>query len=245
MGCLVLWHRLSFLADTIGHAAILGVAIAMLFEVNPYYGVVFISITVAVLIVRVQQRHMLLTDSILAIVSQVGMAAGILILALESKHAGHVHLEDLLFGDIAELSSQHLILLVCVALTILVVLKLSWKKLLLISMSWEISQAEGLSVQKNRLMIYLLMALMISALINIMGVLLIAALLIIPPTAVRWFSTSPEKMVVFTFVFVFLSMLIGLWYSFESQILSGPTIVLAAAFLLIISQITKKLLNRH
>ncbi len=245
MGCLVMWHRLAFLADTIAHAAILGVAIAMFMSVHPMFGVAIISVIVIFIIVQTQHQQQLVSESVLAIISQVGLALGILLLASIGEYDGHVHVEDLLFGDIGHVGMGHLLTLVAASVVILSVLAINWKKLLLISMSWEISQAEGLSVQKYRLIIYLLMALMIAMLMNVMGVLLIASLLIIPPTAVRWFSNSPEKMVVFSFVFALLSMLSGLWFADAWNLLSGPMIVLTATLGLIISQIFKKVQNKH
>ncbi len=245
MGCLVMWHRLAFLADTIAHASILGIAIAMIMSVHPMFGVAAISLIVIFIIIQTQYQQQLVSESVLAIISQVGLALGILLLASTSQYDGHVHVEDLLFGDIGHVDLDHLIILGVVSLFIVSVLALNWKKLLLISMSWEISQAEGLSVQKNRLIIYLLMSLMIAMLMNVMGVLLIASLLIIPPTAVRWFSVSPEKMVLFSFIFALLSMLSGLWLADVWGLISGPMIVLTATFGLIFSQFFKKLQDKH
>jgi zinc transport system permease protein len=183
------------------------------------------------------------SESILAILSQVGLAAGLLLISSEPdfEHTAH----ELLFGDILAVSTIDVVALFVVASIVMLVLKFNWKKLLLISMSWEISQAEGLSVQKSNLIMYLLVALMVSVLIKVMGVLLIAALLVIPPTAVRWFSVNPEKMVVFTFVFGVLSIFSGFAVSAYWSMLTAPSIVLLAAIGLLISQLFKKLQNKH
>lgn len=243
MGCLILWHRLAFLADTLGHAAILGVALALLADINIYYGVALISVIIVLVIVQTQKRHQMPSESILAILSQVGLAAGLLLMSQQPdfEHAAH----ELLFGDILEVATFDVIALLIVAIVVLTVLYFNWKKLLLISISWEISQAEGLSVQKSNLIMYLLVALMVSVLIKVMGVLLIAALLVIPPTAVRWFSVNPEKMVVFTFIFGLLSIFSGFKVSAQWGVLTAPSIVLLATIGLLMSQFLRKLQNRH
>jgi len=243
MGCLILWHRLSFLADALGHASILGVALALLANLNIYYGVVFISVVIVFVIVQTQKRHQMPSESILAILSQVGLAGGILLMSQEPdfEHTAH----ELLFGDILSVSQSDVAVLFVVVAIVLVALRLNWKRLLLISISWEISQAEGISVQKNNLIMYLLMALMVSVLIKVMGVLLIGALLVIPPTAVRWFSVNPEKMVVFTFLFGLLSIFSGFAASASWGTLTAPSIVIAAIIGLLMSQLFKKYRNKH
>ncbi len=243
MGCLILWHRLAFLADTLGHAAILGVALALLTNINIYYGVGFVSVVIVLVIVQTQKRHQMPSESILAILSQVGLAGGLLLMSQEPdfEHTAH----ELLFGDILSVSSVDVLALLIVAGIVLSVLAWQWRRLLLISMSWEISQAEGLSVQKSNLIMYLLVALMVSVLIKVMGVLLIAALLVIPPTAVRWFSVNPEKMVVFSFIFGLLSILSGFYASVQWGVLTAPSIVLLATIGLLISQFLKKVQNKH
>jgi len=243
MGCLILWHRLSFLADTLGHAAILGVALALLVDLNIYYGVAFISVIIVLVIVQTQKQHQTPSESVLAILSQVGLAGGLLLMSQEPdfEHTAH----ELLFGNILSVSIADVMVLLLVVVIVLTVLRLNWKKLLLISISWEISQAEGLSVQKSNLIMYLLVALMVSVLIKVMGVLLIAALLVIPPTAVRWFSVNPEKMVVFAFIFGLLSIFTGFAVSAQWGALTAPSIVMSAAIGLLISQLFKKLRNKH
>lgn len=243
MGCLILWHRLAFLADTLGHAAILGVAISLLLDVNLYYGVAIISIIIVLLIVQTQKHHQMPSESVLAILSQVGLAGGLLLMSQQPdfEHTAH----ELLFGDILAVNSVDVLALFVVASVVIIVLYFNWKKLLLISMSWEISEAEGLSVQKSNLIMYLLLALMVSVLIKVMGVLLIAALLVIPPTAVHWFSVNPEKMAVFAFIFGLLSIFSGFVVSAQWGVLTAPSIVLLAAFFLLISQSFKKIQNKH
>lgn len=282
MGCLIQWHRLAFLADTLGHSAILGVALAIVADVNMYYGVGFISVVIVLLIVQSQKGLQMPSESILAIISQVGLAAGLLLMSQIGGHSandGHNHSVDfravedksdfkqetikneligvtdehgfehtahqLLFGDILSATYSDVIALTVVATVIIIVLAMTWKKLLLISMSWEISQAEGLSVHKYNLIMYVLMALMVSVLVKVMGILLIAALLVIPPTAVRWFSINPEKMVVFTFVFSALSVVLGFAVSAQWDLLTAPSIVLITTMGLLMSQFLKKVLNKH
>ncbi len=243
MGCLILWHRLAFLADTLGHAAILGVALALLANINMYYGVGFVTLIIVLLMVQSQKHHQMPSESVLAILSQVGLAGGLLLMSQEPdfEHTAH----ELLFGDILSVTLSDILALCVVAAIVLSVLAWQWRRLLLMSMSWEIAQAEGLSVQKSNLMMYVLMALMVSVLIKVMGVLLIAALLVIPPVAVRWLSISPEKMVLFSFLFGLFSVASGFYIAQQWELLIAPSIVLLAAFGLLISQFFKKVQNKH
>lgn len=243
MGCLILWHRLAFLADTFGHAAILGVAISLLAQINLYYGVGLVLMVMVLIMAQTQKRKQMPSESILAILSQVGLATGLLLMSKQDDFEHMAH--DLLFGNILAVSANDVWALFIVASIVLIILAFNWKELLLISMSWEISEAEGISVQRSNLIMYALVALMVMVLIKVMGVLLIAALLVIPPTAVRWFSINPEKMVVFAFIFGLLSLASGFAMTAQWGVLTAPSIVLSAAIGLLISQIFKKVQNKH
>jgi len=110
-----------------------------------------------------------------------------------------------------------------------------------VSVSPEIAQAEGIPVQKVQFILYLMIALLIAVMMKVMGVLLIGAMLVIPVNAARVFSRGPEQMMVISLFFGLMSLLSGMFMSWQYDLQTGPAIVVMAAVWLLLSLFIKKL----
>ncbi len=226
MGCLMLWRRLSFLADTLAHASVLGVAIALLLAWQPTLGVLLVMLLVMALLLHGGRHGRQLSEVQLAILSYSGLAGGILLLGMGG--AGNISLEALLFGDLLATTREDLALM---ALTLLVLgglLLHHWRSFVAVSVSPEIAQAEGIPVQKLQLLLYLMIALLIAVMMKIMGVLLIGAMLVIPAQAGRLLARSPEQQLFGAWLVGALALASGLWLSWQFDLQTGPAIVVAA-----------------
>jgi zinc transport system permease protein len=127
-------------------------------------------------------------------------------------------------------------------LILLILLLRHWRPFVALSVSREIAQAEGISVRKEQFLMYMMIALLVAVLMKVMGVLLIAAMLVIPTTSARLLSHNPEKMVFFSAVFGILSLAGGITSSFQFDWQTGPSIVLSAtAFLIITLLVTRQI----
>ena len=109
-----------------------------------------------------------------------------------------------------------------------------------LSVSREIAQAEGISVRKEQFLMYLMIALLVAVLMKVMGVLLIAAMLVIPTTSARLLSQNPEQMVLMSAVFGVLSLAGGIASSFQLDWQTGPSIVLSATTFLVIALLVNR-----
>ena len=98
MGCLMVWQRLAFLSDTLGHAAVLGVGLGLLLEVQPIFGVLATALLIVFSLSRVTSFNNALSETTLAIISHTGLAGGIILIGLLPSQT--VSLEAILFGDL-------------------------------------------------------------------------------------------------------------------------------------------------
>ena len=240
MGCLMVWQRLSFLADTLGHASVFGVGLGILLAIHPVAGVLGVILLI-MLIVRQSMggRPLAMSESVLAIISNTGLAAGILLLSVAG--AGNVSLEAILFGDLLATSLSDLGFIAFTVLVLLFLLWQHWGAFVAISICPEIAQAEGIPVQRVQLILYLMIALLIAVMMKVMGVLLIGAMLVIPVNAARVFSRSPEQMLLLSLIFGLLSLICGMIFSWQLDLQTGPSIVVIAAGWLLIALVTQKL----
>jgi zinc transport system permease protein len=241
MGCLMVWQRLAFLGDTLGHAAVMGVGLGLLLEVNPLFGVLAVALLIVFSLNRVNSFDTALSETTLAIISHTGLAGGIILIGL--LPAQSVSLEAILFGDLLATTTNDLTRLLVTTALLLLVLLHHWRSFVAVSVSREIAQAEGIEVRKIQFLMYIMIALLVAVMMKVMGVLLIAAMLVIPTTSARLFSRSPEQMVVFSGLYGLGALAGGITTSFHFDWQTGPAIVVSAAVLLLITLGTTRLLD--
>lgn len=233
LGCFIVWRRLAYFGDTLCHSALLGVALALLLEINMTLAVFVVSGGVSVLLLVLQRRASLSSDSLLGLLSHSALALGLVCLAFMTWV--RVDLMGFLFGDILAVSENDILVIYGGGLLVLAVLMAIWRPLFAATVNRELAEAEGLRPDRANLIFMLLMALVIALAMKIIGVLLITALLIIPAATARRFSTGPERMAVIAAALGALSVVGGLFGSLEWDTPSGPSIVVAALLLFIIS----------
>ncbi|RDE10096.1 metal ABC transporter permease [Pelagibacterium lacus] len=226
LGSFIVWRRMAYFGDTMAHSAILGVALALFFSVNPVAGVFAIAVLVAVLLGFLERRGTLSADSLLGLLSHSALALGLVLVSL-MPHI-RIDLMGLLFGDILAVSVTDLAVIYGGGIVVLGVLAWLWRPMLAGTVSEDIARAEGLEPERTRLIFMVLLAGLIAIAMKILGVLLITAMLIIPATAARRLATTPERMALYAALGGIAAVLLGLWGSLHFDTPSGPSIVVAA-----------------
>jgi len=229
LGCFVIWRKMAYLGDTLAHSALLGVAVALLLQINVMFAVFVILILVSLLLLVLQKRGDLSSDALLGLLSHSTLAIGLVVLALVSSI--RVDLNGLLFGDILSVSKTDLGIIAIGGLTIIGILKLIWHPLFAATVNREIALAEGGNPDRVNLVYMILLAAVIAISMKIVGALLITALLIIPAATARRLSNTPVQMVFFASAFGVIGVVFGLFGSLQWDTPSGPSIVVAAAIL--------------
>jgi len=233
MGCLMVWQRLAFLSDTLGHAAVMGVGVGLLLQMPPMFGVLGVVILIVVSLSQVTSFNTALSETTLAIISHTGLAAGLILLGV--LPANTVSLEAILFGDLLAVTLSDLGTILVTVIVLALMLIKHWRSFVAVSVSREIAQAEGIQVRKIQLIMYMMIALLVAVMMKVMGVLLIAAMLVIPTSSARALSNSPERMVMFSALFGFAALAGGIFSSYHFDWQTGPAIVLSATSLLLVT----------
>ena len=133
-----------------------------------------------------------------------------------------------LFGDILAVSRQDIVVIGLCGIGVLLVLGVIWRSLIAATVSVDIATAEDIKPERLHLIFMLLMALVIALAMKIVGVLLITAMLIIPAAAARNLARSPEQMALYAALMGSVSVVAGLYGSLWWDTPAGPSIVLAA-----------------
>lgn len=242
LGCFVVWRRMAYFGDTMAHSALLGVALSILLGINLTGGVFAVAIVVALALILLQRQVGLSTDALLGILSHSTLAVGLVLVAFMTWV--RVDLIGFLFGDILAVTTLDIALIYGGGTIILAVLILAWRPLLAATVSTELAEAEGLRPEAARIVLMVLMASVIAIAMKLVGVLLITSLLIIPAATARRLSRSPEQMAIIAAAFGAIAAVLGLLGSRNWDTPSGPSIVVAALVLFIVSLIVPITRNR-
>lgn len=233
LGSFVVWRRMAYFGDTLAHAALLGVAVGLLLDVNPTLAVTVGCVLLAVLLVTLQQRQPLAADTLLGILAPSTLSLGLVVLSFNREV--RIDLLGYLFGDLLAVGPSDLLWIVAGSALVLACLLALWRQLLAVTVHEELAQVEGLPVAGLRLALVLLIALVIAVAMKIVGILLITSLLIIPAAAAQRHSRTPEQMAIGASLLGMLAVGGGLSLSWFEDTPAGPSIVVCAASLFLLS----------
>lgn len=231
VGCLVVWRRMAFFGDTLAHGALLGIGAGLLFQVNPWIGVMANSLLLAVALTYAQRHADLAKDSWLGIFSHSMLAGGLVLYGLSGDGSGS--LMGLLMGDVLATSWGDVALTGALALIALAaVMFYCWKALVLASINPGLAMADGLPVRKAEMVFALVLAAVVAVAMQVVGVLLTGAMLLLPAATARFVARTPVGMAAWAVVSGLVSVLLGMAASLHWDIPTGPSIVLANTVLL-------------
>jgi zinc transport system permease protein len=233
LGCFIVWRRLAYFGDTLSHSALLGVALALILQVNITAAVFAVSALVALSLLGLQRRASLSSDSLLGLLAHSSLALGLVALAF--LPSVRVDLMGFLFGDILAVSIPDLTVIYLGGAAVALVLAFVWRPLFAATVNYELAEAEGMRPDRANVIFMLLMATVIAISMKIVGVLLITALLIIPAATARRMARGPEAMALIAAVLGVVSVVAGLFGSLEWDTPSGPSIVVAALILFLLA----------
>ncbi|WP_353143444.1 zinc ABC transporter permease subunit ZnuB [Acinetobacter pragensis] len=228
LGCLMLWRRMSFFADTMAHGTLLGVAIAGALSLPLWMGVTLLAVML-VGILWILHDPRLPNDALLALCSATLLCSGLLLI----QHLPELRPELLsyLFGDLLTIAWSDLPVFAAVIAVALAVLYKSWQAQIQIAIDPDIAISEGVNAKWQRLIFMLLLALFTVLALRAVGSLLMGALLVIPALTARLMANSPKQMVIWAFIFAQIGITVGLWSSAGLNVSTGLSIVLTMAIL--------------
>ena len=241
LGCFVVWRRMADFGDATAHASILGVALALAFALPVFIGVLLIALAMALAISALQARGQTL-DTLLGVMAHSTLALGLVTVSFFSDV--RIDLMAYLFGDILSVAWSDFLWIGLGLFLVVGLLGWRWSALLTCTLNRDLAQAEGINPKREQLVLTLALALIVALGIQVVGAILIAALLIIPAAAARNFANTPEAMALIAAAFGACATLGGLAASLHWDTPTGPSIICCAAALFFISTLLGALRGR-
>jgi manganese/iron transport system permease protein len=229
VGVFVVLRGLAFLGDAIAHAAFPGVVIAFLLKINIVIGGSIAAVASALVIGAVARRSGLKEDTAIGVVFSGMFAVGIVLFSSIRTYTGD--LLGILFGDVLGVSADQLTLAAITAAIVLVALWVIWRQLVFVSFDPIGAAAAGLNTLRYDTLLLGLIGLSIAVSVQIVGVVLVVAMLVTPAATARLLAQDLRGLVVGALVVAVASSIAGIWLSYYVNAASGGTIVLVATTL--------------
>lgn len=228
LGVLVVQRRLSFLGDGLAHAAFAGVALGLLLQQEPLWVAIPFAVGIALLITCVREQSSLGDDTAIGIFFAVSVALGVLFMSLRQGFAPDA--VAYLFGSILTVTPTDLQVMGLLALLMLLLAPL-WRYWAYATFDRELALADRLPVLRHDYLLSALIALVVVVSVKVVGVVLIAAFVVIPAATARLLSQTFAAMTVSAILIGTLSVLPGLVAAYALDVPAGSAIVLAQALL--------------
>ncbi len=228
LGCFVVWRRMAYFGDATAHAAMLGVALSLALQMPVFTGTVMIAMAMAMTVTLLSGRGYAM-DTLLGVLAHSALAFGLV--AVSFLSGIRIDLMAYLFGDILAVSRTDLAVIWGGALTVVALTAWRWSPLLTATLNEELAYASNINPKREQLILTLSLAITVAVAIKVVGVLLIAALLIIPAAAARNIARNPEAMAFIAAVIGAASAVVGLRGAYLFDTPAGPTIVCVAAII--------------
>jgi zinc transport system permease protein len=242
IGTLVVVNRIVFISGGIAHAAYGGIGIAFYLGIPPSLGAAFFSLGISMVMGVASLKSRQRVDAIIGVMWAVGMALGIILIDLTPGY--NVDVMSYLFGSILAVPGTDIYFMLALNVVILLVVLIFYKEFLAMSYDEEFSFVVGIPVKALYFLLLGMIAFSVVMIIRVVGLILVIALLSIPPYIAEKYTTSLGKMMIFSSLLGMLFILMGLWVSYRYNLASGATIIMVAGLAFFISLSTDFLKGR-
>jgi len=239
MGTLVVVNRIVLLSGGIAHAAYGGIGLSFYFGLPYLVGTIGFSLFIALVmaVVSIKAKHR--SDTIIGVLWALGMALGIILIDLTPGY--NVDLMSYLFGSILTVPASDLWIVLGIAILNILLVGYYYNDLLALSYDEEFAQVRGVPVKGLYFTLIAMLAVTIVMVIQVVGLILVIALLTIPPFIVEKYAKSLAQMVVGSSLLGALFTVAGLWLSYTYDLTSGASIILIAGIAFLISLVIDRL----
>lgn len=228
IGAFIVQRRLALIGDATGHLAFAGVALGVALGVAPLWGALVVAVVGAIGLEWLRARGRLGGDLALALVFYLGLALGLVVLS--ARGGLNASVQGFLFGSIFAITWGDVVAIVALAAVVLATITIAYRGLLAVALDEDTARASGLPVDALNVLLVVLTALLVAAGMRVVGLLLVAALLVIPVAAGSRLAHSFRGSLVRAVVAGIASVLLGLVIALaQGTVAPGGAIVLTAA----------------
>ncbi|MBT2665493.1 metal ABC transporter permease [Bacillus sp. ISL-4] len=250
VGVFVVVRRMSMISDALSHVALAGIAFSLLLQksflslagLNPLYIGMAFSVGGSLFIEKLRGVYKHYQELAIPIIMSGGMGLSVIFISIADGF--NTDLYGYLFGSVSAVSRADLYVILAVGLVVALMLTLLYKELFLLSFDEEHAKASGIPYKVIHFIFIVMVALVIAASMKIIGILLVSSLMTLPVAASLRFAKGFKQMIGYSILFGEVSVIGGLFLSYNLDLAPGGTIVIIAVLILILSILFDKWKNR-
>lgn len=237
IGTLVVVNRLVFMAGGIAHAAYGGVGLAIYTGIPPFFGASIFSLITSIVmgVVTIKDKHR--ADTVIGVLWAIGMAIGIIFADLSSGY--NVDLMGYLFGSILSVPRTEIYVAAIFTIMVIAGVYISYKELIAVSYDEEFSFVVGIPVRLLYFLLLIFTSLSVVIAMRMVGLILVIALLSIPPYIAENYTNSLAQMMTLSCLLGIFFTILGLWLSYYLNISPGASIILVSGTGFLISYVIR------
>ena len=229
LGTMVVSDKMAYFSDALGHSALCGMAIGVvlgMFQTSlvlVIFGVIF-----ALVLNLIRSKSSVSTDTVISVLSSCCIAVGLVILSRGGTFSNY---SSLLIGDVLSITGTEILYLLILFAATIVFWILCFNRMQAISLNRTLAAGRQFRVGLITNLFTIFIALVVMLSIRWIGILIINALLILPPASARNISSNVREYHLFSILFSVFSGLLGLVISYFTNVATGPTIILIAGII--------------
>lgn len=231
IGVYVVLRSMSYIGHGLSHAIFGGFAVSALAGVNVFLGAGLWGLASALAVSSVTRRRPIGSDAAIGVITTASFAFGLAVLQLGG--GADVDADAALFGNVLGVTRGDVWIVSGVTLFAIAVIVLRYRVLLFVTFDPEVAEASGVKVARIDALLMLVLAASILATMNVMGVTLIAAALVVPAVVARMVTSSFSTMLWLSTLIGAVCGFVGMNLSYHLDVASGPTIVLVGGALFV------------
>ncbi|HDT8481716.1 TPA: metal ABC transporter permease [Staphylococcus pseudintermedius] len=228
VGCLIILRGLSLMGDAMSHAVLPGVALSFLMNIPMFIGAMVTGMLSSIMIGYISEASKTKKDAAIGITFTTFLALGIVLISVIHSATDLYHI---LFGNILAITQSAFHTTLAVSIVVLALILILYRPLKMSTFDPIFSRMSGLNTKMIHYFVMLLLALVIVASVQTVGVILVVALLITPASTAFLFTKKLSTMMIVSSIFSVISSTLGIYMSFKLNLPSGAVIVLISAVL--------------
>jgi len=239
LGIFVLVKRMAFFGDGVAHASLAGIAIGLLAGIEPLTIAIVYAVGMALAMYFFEQRSRVSSDAIIGIFFTASLALGVILINLQTAY--QPDLLSFLFGNILAITQPEAMMIVLVSLVLLILLIVFWRKLSLLVFDKNQAKLERIPTRSLSIFLYVALAVAIVLGVKLIGVILVSALLIVPPATSKLLARSYKGFIMGSVILSVIVVIVGLIVSYIFDLPSGAVIVIAGFVVFVLTFLVKSL----
>lgn len=237
IGLFIVLRRNSMIGDTLSHSSFAGVAIGLVLNINPILTAFLFTSVCAIIIEALRSHFKKYAEMVMSIV--LTLSLGIAIVLISTGKAS-TKVNSYLFGSILTVSKSDILMIGIAGVICLVIIFLIYNKLVYVTFDEEGAYTTGINVKLINYLFTLLVGATVSLSIRIMGILVISSIIVVPVATAMQLKVNFKKTLIFSVIFGFIDIMVGLISSYYLDSAPGGTIALTSVFMLLLILIFKK-----